>query len=224
MRILKTMQKSGGISEMNWDLYVVTDEELSHGRSHREIAIEAVKGGAGIIQLREKNKGARETYENAVAMREICKNKAIFIVNDRLDIALAAGADGVHLGQDDLPLSVARKIAGDDFIIGISVGSLEEASQAIKDGADYIAVSPVFATLSKADAGPEHGLSLVHEIHERYPDIPLIGIGGLNAENAEDAIHAGLTGIAVISAVVSQDNIAEAARNLLVVIQEAKQK
>jgi len=209
---------------MEWSLYVVTDEELSKGKTHREIAAEAVNGGAGVIQLREKKKESREIYEDAVAIREICKGKALFIVNDRLDIALASGADGVHLGQDDLPLSVARKIAGTDFIIGISVGSLEEASQAVKDGADYIAVSPVYATTSKMNAGPGHGLSLIRIIRDKYPEIPIIGIGGLNASNAAEAINAGLSGIAVISAVVSQDDIAGAAKNLLSVIQEAKRK
>jgi len=209
---------------MDWSLYVVTDEELSHGKSHREIAADAVKGGVGVIQLREKKKEDREIYEDAVAIRDICKGKALFIVNDRFDIALASGADGVHLGQDDLPLSVARKIAGNDFIIGISVGSLEEACQAVKDGADYIAVSPVYDTTSKMNAGPGHGLSLVRIIKEKYPAIPLIGIGGLNVSNAAEAINAGLTGVAVISAVVSQDDIAGAARNLLSVIQEAKRK
>jgi len=208
---------------MEWSLYVVTDEGLSRGKTHCEIADEAVKGGANIIQLREKTKNTRQIYEDAVAIAKICKGKAVFIVNDRLDIALASGADGVHLGQDDLPLSEARKIAGNGFIIGISVGSLEEASCAVVNGADYLAVSPLFDTLSKSDAGHGHGLSLVKRIHERFPNVPLIGIGGLNESNAADAIHAGLSGIAVISAVVSQKNIAEAARKLLSVIREAKQ-
>ena len=207
---------------MNWDLYVVTDEGLSRGKTHAEIAEEAVRGGAGVIQLREKSKESREIFEDACKIADICRDKAVFIVNDRLDIALAAGADGVHLGQSDIPLTEARKIAPKPFIIGISVGSVEDADEAVENGADYIAVSPVFDTGSKKDAGKGHGLALVQEIRAKYPDIPLIGIGGLNKTNVSDAVRAGLDGIAVISAVVSQENIAESAKELLTVIKEAK--
>ena len=207
---------------MNWDLYVVTDEGLSRGKTHAEIAEEAVRGGAGVIQLREKSKESREIFEEACKIADICRDKAVFIVNDRLDIALAAGADGVHLGQSDIPLTEARKIAPKPFIIGISVGSVEDADEAVENGADYIAVSPVFDTGSKKDAGKGHGLALVQEIRAKYPDIPLIGIGGLNKTNVADAVRAGLDGIAVISAVVSQENIAESAKELLTVIKEAK--
>ncbi len=207
---------------MNWDLYVVTDEGLSRGKTHAEIAEEAVRGGAGVIQLREKSKESREIFSAACKMAEICKGKAVFIVNDRLDIALASGADGVHLGQSDIPLTEARRVVGKSFIIGVSVGSLAEADEAVENGADYIAVSPVFDTGSKMDAGKGHGLSLVREIRAKHPTIPLIGIGGLNKTNVADAVHAGLDGIAVISAVVSQRDIAESASELLSLIKEAK--
>lgn len=207
---------------MNWDLYVVTDEGLSRGKTHAEIAEEAVRGGAGVIQLREKSKESRGIFEDACKMAEICKGKAVFIVNDRLDIALASGADGVHLGQSDIPLTEARRVVGNSFIIGISVGSLAEADEAVENGADYIAVSPVFDTGSKMDAGKGHGLALVREIRAKHPDIPLIGIGGLNKSNVADAVHAGLDGIAVISAVVSQEDIAASSSELLSLIKEAK--
>ena len=203
-------------------LYVVTDEVLSHGKTHAEIAEAAVAGGARIIQLRDKTASSAKLFADAVEIAGICKNKAVFIVNDRADVALAAGADGVHLGQSDLPAARVRGLCGDDFIIGVSVGSLAEAENAVSAGADYLAVSPVYATRSKKDAGDGHGLSLVREIKQAYPDVPLVGIGGLSAKNAAEAVAAGLDSVAVISAVVSAPDIKKAAEELSTVILEAK--
>ncbi|HJJ54855.1 MAG TPA: thiamine phosphate synthase [Methanocorpusculum sp.] len=202
-------------------LYVVTDAALSWGKTHVEIARFAVDGGASVIQLRDKTGSSAQLYEEACAIRDICRGKAVFIVNDRIDIALASGADGVHLGQSDLPLSVARNLCGPDFIIGISVGSMKEADAAVAAGASYVAVSPVYSTASKPDAGPGHGLSLVSAIHAHYPDVPLVGIGGLSLQNSREAVFAGLDAVAVISAVVSQPDIMGAARSLSAVIEEA---
>lgn len=203
-------------------LYVVTDEMLSHGKSHAEIASEAVAGGASIIQLRDKTASSLKLFSDAKKVAEICRGKAIFIVNDRIDIALASGADGVHLGQDDIPADAARKICGENFLIGVSVGSLAEAEKAAADGADYVAVSPVYSTASKADAGAGHGLSLVSEIRKAFPAMPLVGIGGLNRDNAAEAVAAGLDSVAVISAVVSAADIKSAAEELSKIISEAK--
>ncbi len=208
---------------MNYNLYVVTDEELSHGRSHAEIARMAVAGGADVIQLRDKTIKGAELFSVAREISAICKGKSLFIVNDRVDIALASGADGVHLGQSDMPVSAVRQLVSDRFIIGISVSSVEEARIGVADGADYVAVSPVFSTPSKADAGAGCGLDMVRQIRAAVPArIPVIGIGGLNAENAAEAVQAGLDGIAVISAVVSQPDITAAAAALACVIAEAK--
>ncbi|MDO5845020.1 MAG: thiamine phosphate synthase [Methanocorpusculum sp.] len=207
---------------MKLNLYVVTDNKLSNGKSHEEITKEAVAGGADVIQLRDKEMSSAELFQTAVRMREICKGKAMFIVNDRLDIALASKANGVHLGQDDLPLNEARRLVPKNFIIGLSVGSLEEAVRGAADGADYIAVSPVFSTDSKADAGEGHGIALIEEIKKALPEIPLIAIGGINENNAGELINAGLDGVAVISAVVSQQNIKKAAERLSKIISEAK--
>ena len=195
-------------------LYVVTDEVVSGGRCHLECARAAVAGGADAIQLREKAKPAGEILAIAREIRAATAGTgAIFIVNDRLDIALAAEADGVHLGQDDLPVAAARRIAPPPFLIGASVGSAEEALRAERDGADYVAVSPVFATVSKADAGAGHGLETVATVR-RAVGIPVIGIGGIGPENAADVIRAGADGCAVISAVLAQPDIARAARSL----------
>lgn len=200
----------------------MTDEGLSRGKSHAEIAAGAVLGGASIIQLRDKTASSLKLFSDAVKVAEICRGKALFIVNDRIDVALASGADGVHLGQDDIPAGIARKLCGNDFIVGVSVGSLAEAEKAVADGADYIAVSPVYATSSKADAGAGHGLSLVREIRQAFPALPLVGIGGLNKENAAEAVLAGLDSVAVISAVVGAEDIKSAAKELSYVISEAK--
>ena len=207
---------------MKLDLYVVTDEELSNGKSHVEIARQAVLGGADAIQLREKKKPAQEILADAREIRKITASAGrLFFVNDRLDIALASGADGVHLGQDDLPLKEARKISPPGFLIGISVGSVEEALLAEKDGADYVALSPVFSTQSKTDAGPGSGLSVLKEIRSRV-SVPVVAIGGIGTRNVQDVVHAGADGIAVISAVVSAPDIPAAAKDMKFRITAAK--
>jgi len=198
----------------DYSLYVVTDEELSRGFTHREIAEQAVRGGATVIQLRDKTKSARELFIIAQEIKAITRCAgACCIINDRLDIALGADADGVHLGQDDLPLTVARELAPSPFIIGISVSNVAQAQQAEQEGADYLAVSPVFETGSKSDAGPGHGLKMlteiVHAVH-----IPVIGIGGINHSNLHQLFQAGADGIAVISAVVSAKDIEAATRSM----------
>lgn len=195
-------------------LYVVTDEAVSGGRSHLECVREAVAGGADAVQLREKERSDGEILAIAAEIRAVtARSGTLFLVNDRLDIALAAGADGVHLGQSDLPIAVARRLAPRPFLIGASVGSAGEAIQAERDGADYVAVSPVFPTGSKEDAGPAHGLEAVAAVR-RSVRIPVIGIGGIGPANAAEVIQAGADGCAVISAVVGHPDMADAARSL----------
>lgn len=199
---------------MEYDLYVVTDEKIGRGRSHTELAARAVAGGADVIQLRDKNLSGRALFDAALAVREITADAgALFIVNDRLDVALAAGADGVHLGAGDLPIREARRIAPPGFIIGASVGSVATAVRAREEGADYVALSPTFATGSKDDAGPGHGLMMLAEIRAAVA-LPLVAIGGINAGNVSEVIAAGADGVAVISAVVARDDVTAAARDL----------
>lgn len=209
---------------MNFDVYVVTDERISGGRSHAEIARLAVLGGAGVIQLRDKT---RSCSELVAIGREIAgitrKAGAIFIVNDRLDVAIACGADGVHLGQGDLQAGTARQLAPPGFVIGISAGSVPEARDAEREGADYVAVSPVFSTGSKNDAGPGCGLGQLREIR-RAVSIPVVAIGGISRENAGDVIAAGADGIAVISAVVAAPDITAAVRDLRSLVRESKRE
>ncbi len=208
----------------DFGLYVITDETVGGRKSHEEIAQQAVLGGAGIIQLRDKNLSCTEL---AVVGREIAvitrEAGAVFIVNDRLDVAIACGADGVHLGQGDLRAGTARQLAPPGFIIGVSVGTVEEAVEAEREGADYIALSPTFSTASKDDAGPGYGLDRLREIH-RAVSLPIVAIGGINRENVQDVIAAGADGIAVISAVVASPDIAGAARELRDLVRESRQK
>ena len=148
-------------------------------------------------------------------------SRARFIVNDRLDIALAAGADGVHLGQYDLPVAAARSLSPPSFIIGVSVGSVEEALAAERDGANYIALSPVFSTPTKDDAGPGHGLEVLREIKAAVK-LPVIAIGGVNAGNVTEVVGAGADGVAVISAVLGADDVEAAARSMRELVIRAK--
>ena len=197
-----------------FDLYVVTDRELSKGRSDAEVARMAYEGGADVVQLRMKNADGREMLEQANLIRryadEMCK---LFIVDDRVDIAMASGADGVHLGQSDMPLEAARKLMGDDAIIGISVDNVEEAVAAQEGGADYVGVGAVFQTSTKPDAQQGVGLGAVFEVRQAI-DIPVVAIGGINRGNIQDVIRAGADAAAVVSAVVAQDDVRAAAHEL----------
>ncbi len=205
-----------------YDLYVITDEGLSKGLTHAEIAHRAVAGGANVIQLRDKRMSGEELMDCALEIRAITKKAGVlFIVNDRLDIAIASKADGVHLGQDDLPARLARPLAPPGFIIGVSAGTLEEAVQAERDGADYIGLGPICRTGSKNDAGPACGFGLIAQVKNSVK-VPVVAIGGIGPDNAKEAIAAGADGLAVISAVVSQPDITAAARRLKGIIQEAK--
>ena len=203
------------ISPALWRLYVITDEKVSRGRSHLQVAEAAIVGGADVLQLRDKEAPGGLLYRVALQLRRITREaKVPFIVNDRLDIALAADADGVHVGQADLPASVVREIMGPGKILGVSVDTVEEAMQAEKDGADYLGVGPVFeARETKPDAGLPLGVDRITRIR-RQCRLPIVAIGGINAENALMVREAGADAAAVISAIVAADDIAHAARRL----------
>jgi thiamine-phosphate pyrophosphorylase len=204
------------------DLYIVTDRQASRGRDHLSMVRAALAGGADVIQLRDKTLSGRDLYVLAVDMTALVHaSQSMFIVNDRLDIALAAGADGVHLGQDDLPVAAARSLSPPSFIIGASVGSLEEALAAERDGADYIALSPVFSTPTKDDAGPGHGLVMLSALKAAVK-VPVIAIGGVNSGNVRDVVSAGADGVAVISAVLGAEDVETAARSMREVVLMAK--
>jgi thiamine-phosphate pyrophosphorylase len=208
---------------IDYSLYLVTDRGLAHGRSTLEIVSAAVQGGATVVQLREKDCSTRDFIEQALAIKEFLKDHgAPLIINDRVDVAQAVEADGVHLGQTDMPLGVAKKILGDSMIIGISAESLQDAIEAEKGGADYLGVSPIYATPTKTDTAPPLGLQGLQQIRKAVR-LPLVGIGGLNRENAAEVIRNGADGVAVVSAIVAAENPQAAADALKQIIIEAQQ-
>ncbi len=198
--------------QIDYTLYLVTDRASSLGRSHLEVIEAAVAGGVTIVQLREKEAATRVFYEEGLEIRDFLRSRGIpLIVNDRIDVALALDADGVHLGQEDVPLSVARRILGAGRLIGVSVFTPEEAREAERDGADYLGLSPVFLTGTKPDLTRQLGLEGIPPIR-RSVEIPLVGIGGIDPSNAYRAVRAGLDGVAVVSAICSQREPKAAAR------------
>jgi thiamine-phosphate pyrophosphorylase len=207
---------------MKYGLYVITDEGIAHGLSHVEIARKVAEGGADIIQLRDKARTGKDLLSIAIQIREIAHaSGASFIVNDRLDLALASDADGVHLGHEDLPVPFARRISPRGFIIGTSVRTVQEALIAESEGADYIALSPIFDTATKSDAGPGNGLQRLKEIKSAI-SIPVIAIGGINKGNVGQVIGSGADGVAVISAIVGQKDIVKATAEMRSLIYRSK--
>lgn len=199
-------------------LHVLTDVVLQSRFSHVDLARLAVAGGADTIQFRQKTGSTREMIEAARAMKQVCAQAgAVFIVNDRIDVALAAEADGVHLGQDDFPIPLARQLLGPDKIVGGSAVTLAEAEKCLAEGADYVGFGPVFPTTSKDDAGPATGLARLREVVLKVP-LPIVGIGGIDPSNAGQVLAAGAHGLAVISSICCQDDPAQATRDLLAVI------
>ncbi|WP_111710048.1 thiamine phosphate synthase [Lutibacter citreus] len=209
-------------NKLDVSLYLVTDQELSKGRSHEFIVAEAVKGGVTMVQLREKDISSLQFYKLAKSLMQLLKPLNIpLIINDRLDIALAVDADGLHIGQSDLPYSIARKLLGKDKIIGLSVETIKQAREANNLNVDYIGLSPVFSTNTKLDINIPVELTGIKEIAS-FTKHKTVAIGGINNLNAESVIASGADGIAVVSAIVSHENPKEAAFNLKTIISKAR--
>ena len=211
------------LQNIDYSLYLVTDRGLARGRTTLEIVRAAVDGGASVVQLREKDCSTRDFIEQALTVKKFLKARGVpLLINDRVDVAQAIAADGVHLGQTDMPLEIAKKILGDSMIIGISAESLEDAIEAERGGADYLGISPIYATPTKTDTASPLGLKGLREIRNAVK-LPLVGIGGLNKDNAAEVIRHGADGVAVVSAIVAADDPAAAAKELKQVIKEAGQ-
>jgi thiamine-phosphate pyrophosphorylase len=209
------------LQNIDYSLYLVTDRGLAKGRSTLDIIRPAVQGGVTCVQLREKECSTLEFIEQAQLIKAYLQSKGVpLIINDRVDVALAVEADGVHLGQTDMPLDMAKKIIGDSMIIGISAESLADAVAAEKGGADYLGVSPIYATPTKTDTAPPLGLEGLRAIRQKV-NLPLVGIGGLNRDNAAAVIRHGGDGVAVVSAIVAADDPRQAAVDLNQIIVEA---
>jgi thiamine-phosphate pyrophosphorylase len=207
---------------IDYSLYMVTDRGLARGRSTLEIVRAAVRGGVSCVQLREKTCSTREFIEEALKLKAFLDSSGVaLIINDRVDVALAVAADGVHLGQSDMPLAAARSIVGDSMVIGISAESMRDAVEAESGGADYLGVSPIFATPTKTDTAAPLGLAGLQAIR-RAVKIPLVGIGGLNRGNAAEVVRSGADGVAVVSAIVAAEDPEQAARDLTREIDRAR--
>ena len=191
-------------------LYLVTDPVLCGSRGVQETCRLALEAGVEAVQLRDKNASTRELVRMAVILQELCrKYGALFIVNDRIDVAMASCADGVHLGQDDMPVHLARKFLGPEAVIGASARTPEEALQAYEEGADYIAANLVFSTDTKTDLGEPLGIEAILKLKKASP-LPLVAIGGINPSNAGIVRRAGADGIAVVSAIMAAEDVPSA--------------
>ena len=201
-------------NEIDYTLYLCTDRELMSTDTLEEAAEQAIKGGCTVGQLREKNCSSLEFYETAKKIRKITRKYNIpLIINDRVDIALAVDADGVHVGQSDLPAKVVRHIIGEDKIMGVSAAKLSEARQAVEAGADYLGVGAMYPTDTKTDARPVT-MEELKEIRSAV-NVPIVVIGGINQKTLHNFKGIGIDGLAVVSAVISAENIERAAHNMV---------
>jgi len=212
------MDKMKVLKQFDPLLYLVTDPDLSLGRPEDEVVRRAVAAGVTMVQYRDKDTSTKRMIEKTRLLADICRSAGVaLIVNDRVDVAMAGGADGVHLGQDDMDPGDCRAIVGEPFIIGVSVTTVEEVKNAEKAGADYLGANGVFPTGTKTDLGKPLGLDGVSRLAVAS-SLPMVGIGGINVENAADVLEAGADGVAVVSYIVSAENIEEKCKNLLNVL------
>ncbi len=198
--------------DLDYSLYLVTDRNLTNGRDLINVIKEAVTGGVSVVQLREKDCSSRDFYNIALEVKNFLKTLNIpLIINDRLDIALAVNAQGLHIGQSDIPYQVARRIMGKGAIIGLSVETIQDAIDAEKLDVDYLGISPVFSTNTKLDIAKPLGLEGIKKI-KSLSSHKLVGIGGINIDNVEKLFEAGVDGVAVVSAICSADSPEAASR------------
>lgn len=207
--------------QLDCSIYLVTDRGLLAGRMLAEVVAAAVAGGATVIQLREKDLCARDFVAEALQCLEITRPAGVpLLINDRVDVALAADADGVHVGQEDIPAGLVRRLIGPGKVLGVTAHDPAELSQAVADGADYVGSNAVFGTPTKADIRPPMGLA---GLKERYADspIPVVAIGGIDHGNAADVIRAGADGVAVVRAIMGAQDPAQATRELVAIVRNA---
>ena len=206
-------------TQPDYSIYLVTDDGCLQGRALIDCVREALEGGVTLVQYRAKTASSAEMYTEALQLKALCDNfKVPLIINDRLDIAMAVGAAGVHLGQDDLPCSAARKLLGEDYIIGVSAHNPAEAKAALQSGADYLGCGAVFGTATKADVkklGTE-GLTTIC----REKGLPVVGIGGVTADNYREVRAAGADGAAIVSGILAQPEIRTTVRAIAKVSEE----
>jgi len=204
------------------DFYLVTDPDLSRDGIFSDVE-NAIKAGCKIIQYREKNKNTKDMIEEATKLKEICAGRAIFLVDDRVDIALAANADGIHIGQEDIPYNTARMLLGKDKIIGLTVHNLEEAIEAEKLGVDYIGLAPIFKTGTKEDARNPIGTKMIELVRKRV-NLPIVAVGGINKQNVKEVIDSGADSVVSIYAVLNSNDVYNEISDFIKIIKGCKSK
>lgn len=205
---------------IDYSLYLITDRNLVGTKDFYRSVRDALRGGVSLLQVREKELSSRDFYNSARILKDMAAQYNVpLIVNDRLDIALAVDADGLHIGEHDLPLEIARKILGKEKILGYSVSSIEEARYAVENGANYLGAGAVFPTGSKADVGEVIGLEGLEEIKNAVK-IPVVAIGGIAAQNVREVKKTGVDGISLISAILACEYPYRAAKELLALWRE----
>ena len=203
------------MKKFDLSLYLVTDSDICRGRDLASLVKSAVKGGVTIVQLREKEACTADFLELAKSLKTVLQEYNVpLIINDRLDIALAVDADGVHIGQSDMPYDVARRMLGHDKIIGLSVESMEDVAAANKLDVDYIGVSPIFSTPTKTNTKEPFGLDGT-ALAFKNSKHRIVAIGGINASNIKEVMNTGIEGVAVVSAILAADDVERAARELV---------
>jgi thiamine-phosphate pyrophosphorylase len=206
----------------DFSLYLVTDRKLSSPRAPEEVVRSAVRGGATAVQLREKEIATRQFIETGRALKELLQPLGIpLIINDRIDVALAIGADGVHIGQQDMPHEDARRLLGPRAIIGLSVETAEQAAEAENLDIDYLGVSPIFSTPTKTDVATEWGVEGLQLLRSNTRHV-LVAIGGINASNAQAVVEAGADGLAVVSAICASPDPERSSRELKTIIEQTR--
>ena len=201
------------MNKLDLSLYLVTDKSDDVERFLKTIE-ESIQGGVSVVQIREKTADTLDFYNLALKVKEITtKYNVPLIINDRVDVALAIDADGVHVGQSDMPCDVTRKLVGDDKIVGVSAATIEEAQKAERDGADYIGTGAVFPTATKDDA-PSITKKELKEVVDSI-NLPVVAFGGINLDNASELTDTGIAGLSVVSAIMSSDNPKESSKKLL---------
>jgi thiamine-phosphate pyrophosphorylase len=214
----------GTLRKVDWTLYVVTDSRLVDERALAGVIEAAIRGGAGVIQYREKYADTCRMVASARELCQVCRRLgSVFLVNDRLDVALAVDADGVHVGQKDMPVALARSLLGPDKLLGVSVQDARALDEAVSHGADYLSLSPVFATPTKPDHEEPLGLEAVRALAGRSR-LPVVAIGGINRANVAEVMRAGVHGVCAISAVLGAPDPERAARELYELAKAAREK
>lgn len=206
-------------AQPDYSIYLVTDDGCLQGRALLDCVREALEGGVTLVQYRAKTASSAEMYDEALQLKALCDSfKVPLIINDRLDIAMAVGAAGVHLGQDDLPCAAARRILGEDYIIGVSAHNPAEVAEALQSGADYLGCGAVFGTATKADVKKlgTDGLAAIC----KAKGLPVVGIGGVTADNYREVRAAGADGAAIVSGILAQPDISATVRAIAKVSQE----